>query len=132
MPPEAATLVRPADEDDRVAVLAVLEGALLEVDPDAVAARIGTGDVLVAVDGDRVVGALVAAPADADGSGARVEAMAVRSARRREGVGRALVDAAAARYGRLTADFRAAVRPFYAAVGFEVTERADGRWRGTR
>jgi hypothetical protein len=48
-------------------------------------------------------------------------------------VGTALVDRALADAGRLTADFRPAVAPFYEQLGFDV-ERLDGRerCRGTR
>lgn len=150
MAPEAVR-VREAAPDDLVATMNVLDGAVLAVDADAVRERLAAGDVLVAVAGDRVLGVLVldpagppwepevgtgasragahddATPADA----AHVVAVAVRRRRRDQGIGTALVEAAAARAGRLTAAFDADVRPFYESLGFAVTgETADGRRRG--
>ncbi len=113
-----ATLqVRPADPDEEAAARAVVDRAMLSV----------TGDPtwLVAVDAGTVVGSLAL-------SGQAVAAVAVRRDRRGEGVGRALVAAAADRRGRLTATFRPAVRGFYEATGFAVESAADGRLRGVR
>jgi GNAT superfamily N-acetyltransferase len=78
---------------------------------------------VAAADG-RIVGALVL-------DGEHVAAVAVRPGRRGQGVGTALVEAAAARRDRLTADFDSGVRPFYESLGFDV-ERSDGRCRGVR
>lgn len=124
------TRVRPARADERLAVLRVLEGALLDVDPAAVERRIRAGTVLVAVgDGpgadEAVRGALVAVPRDDPGAtdatrGAHLAAVAVHPRHRRAGLGSALVEAAADRWGRLTADFDADVRGFYEALDFEV------------
>jgi GNAT superfamily N-acetyltransferase len=108
----------------------VLEGALLDVDPRTVRSALGDGEAAgaaVAVDGGRVVGAVV-------WEGSRVVAIAVVPARRGAGLGRALVDRAdAATTGTLTATFDGRVRQFYAALGFEV-EATDsgGRYRGVR
>lgn len=122
--------VRRATPDDHVAVLRVIEGALLEVDAGRVRERIDAGEVLVAVAGDgvagdRVVGALVR-------DGAHVVAVAVRRRRRRQGIGRALVERALAATGRLTATFDPRVRGFYEALGFEVSAADGGRLRGVR
>lgn len=130
--------VRTATPDDRLDVVRVVDGALLDVED--VGAAVERGDVLVAtVDGpggdggERVVGAIVLEPrgydSRGDSGGAHVEAVAVNRSRRDRGVGTALVNAAHDRYGRLTADFRADVRPFWEAVGFAVEER-DGRLWG--
>jgi len=133
--------VREATPDDELGVRRVLDAAMLEVRGD-LADRIDAGDVLVAGEpqgapGDRateprdadgpVVGALVAVPVE---SGARVDAVAVRRARRARGIGTALVRAAAERHSRLVAEFDPAVRPFYESLGFEVSPAADGRLRG--
>lgn len=147
--------VRAGERDDLLAVMRVLDGAMLDVDAAAVRRRLsgvdadsgsdpdgeagdvggkegdrsgnrngnGTGTVLVAEADGRVVGALVL-------DGGHVEAVAVRRSRRGQGVGTALVGAAAARAGRLTADFDPRVAPFYESLGFAVTERGDGRLRG--
>lgn len=118
--------VRTGTADDLLAVMRVLDGAMLDVDADDVRERLrersATNAVLVAVD-DAVVGALVLE----DG---HVDAVAVRRSARGDGVGSALVEAAAARVdGALTADFDPRVRSFYEAVGFEIETR-DGRLWG--
>ena len=108
----------------------VLDAAMLEVDARAVRTRIGRGDVLVAVEEARVLGACVL---ESDGDeGAHVEAIAVRPGRRGQGVGSALVEAASDRYGKLSAGFDGGVRPFYASLGFDVEPLGDGRFRGVR
>ncbi|MFB6171977.1 MAG: GNAT family N-acetyltransferase [Haloarculaceae archaeon] len=114
--------VRTATERDVPAVMNVLDGALLAVTPDAV--REGTA--LVAVDEGRVLGALVLA-------GEEIEAVAVRRSRRDQGVGTALVEAAAARRERLVAGFDPDVRAFYESLGFQIRDAAaPDRLRGVR
>jgi GNAT superfamily N-acetyltransferase len=116
--------VRRGREGDLLAVLRVLEGAMLEVGSNQIRERTDAGEVLVAVVDGRVVGALVR-------DGDHVEAVAVHPDRRDAGIGRALVEGALAETGRLTAEFRAEVRPFYEKLGFEIETR-DGRLRGER
>ncbi|SEO54946.1 Acetyltransferase (GNAT) domain-containing protein [Halogranum amylolyticum] len=133
--------VRPATGGDLVAVMRLLDAAVLEADAAVVSDRIDEGAVLVA-DGDgRVVGALVL---DADADTAHVDAVAVQTERRGRGIGSALVEAAAASVdGDLTAEFDERVRPFYESLGFDVSaadensENSDrtrlrGRLRGSR
>ena len=116
----SAVAVREARSDERPAVLGVLDGAMLETD------RLDGSTLLVAVAGDRVLGALVLA-------GDHVDAVAVRRSRRGQGIGTALVEAAAARRERLVAEFREGVRPFYESLGFEVEPTLEeGRFRGVR
>ena len=116
----SAVAVREARSDERPAVLGVLDGAMLETD------RLDGSTLLVAVAGDRVLGALVLA-------GDHVDAVAVRRSRRGQGIGTALVEAAAARRERLVAEFREGVRPFYESLGFEVEPTVEeGRFRGVR
>ena len=126
--------VREARPDDRLAVRRVLDAAMLAV--DAVPARIEAGDVLVAVEDDRVIGACVlVVPDDAGpdwvgriGADAHGEAIAVRRRRRGAGIGRALIETASDR-GRLSAAFEPDVRPFYDDLGFEILDgrTPDGR-----
>ncbi|WP_267641548.1 GNAT family N-acetyltransferase [Haloarchaeobius amylolyticus] len=116
--------VREARPEEREAVEAVLDAAMLRT--DAVPAAIDRGDALVAVADDRVLGAAVLDPKP---GGPHLDAIAVRRRRRGQGIGSALVAAANARKGRLTAAFDPDVRPFYEDLGFEIRER-DGRLWG--
>ena len=119
--------VREASADERPVVRNIIDGAMLEADD--VSERIVAGDVLVAVDGNRVLGALVLDPEIGDAP--QITAIAVRRRRRGQGIGTALVEAALERSGRLTAEFDPGVEPFYDALGFEI-EPIDGeRLRGT-
>jgi GNAT superfamily N-acetyltransferase len=112
--------VREARPDEHPAALGVLDGAMLETD------RTEESTLLVAVEGGRVLGALVL-------DGERVDAVAVRRRRRGQGIGTALVQAAATRRERLVAEFREEVRPFYESLGFEVKRGGEGgRLRGVR
>lgn len=110
--------------------MSVLDAGLLETGIDEVRLALEAGRVLVAVEGERVLGALVldaAVPTD----GARIEAVAVRPARRGQGLGTALVTAASDEYGRLTAEFDGNVRPFWSSLGFEVElSSVPGRYAG--
>jgi len=117
--------VRRADPDDLVPVMSVLDASMLAADAGTIERRIEAGTVLVAVDDDRIVGACVLALRP---DGAHVEAIAVRTRRRDVGIGSALVDAATARWGRLTAAFDPDVRPFYDALGFDVERRGERCW----
>jgi GNAT superfamily N-acetyltransferase len=108
--------VRPGERD---AALNVLDAAILETD------RADEGTLLVAVDEGRVVGALVLV-------GNRIDAVAVRRRRRGQGVGSALVEAAAEHRERLVAAFDDGVRPFYESLGFTISEASPGRLRGVR
>lgn len=111
--------VRRGREGDLLDALRILEGAMLTVGANQVRRRTESGGVLVATVDGRIVGALVR---DAE----HVEAVAVHPDRRGSGIGRRLVEAALAETGRLTAEFRAEVRPFYETLGFSVEEEVDG------
>ena len=113
--------VREAASGEFLAVVRVLEGALLEIDPGTVREAVEAGDVLVCVEDDAVRGALVL-------DGGRIEAVAVRRVHRERGIGSALVRAAADHEGTLTAEFRPEVRGFYESLGFDV--ECEGRCRG--
>jgi GNAT superfamily N-acetyltransferase len=124
--------VREATSADLSAVLGVLDAAALETNVDRVRRGIDRGDVLVAVadadaddpDSDRaVLGTLVL-------DGQEIANVAVRRRRRDQGIGTALVEAAAARRERLVAEFDQSVRPFYESLGFAVEPAGDERYRG--
>lgn len=121
--------VRAATVEDRPDVMNVLDGAVLAADAATVRERIRENEVFVAAsaDGERVLGALVLA-------GTHIDAVAVRRRRRGQGIGTALVEAAADRRERLTAAFDADLRPFYEKLGFDIepTEEAGRLWGDRR
>jgi GNAT superfamily N-acetyltransferase len=118
--------VRPATEEDLPAVRNVLDGAALRVDHGRLPGAVETGEVFVAVAGGRLLGALLLA-------GDEVTAIAVRRRRRDQGIGTALVDAAADRRGELVAECARSVAPFWRSVGFELADLPEaGRLRGRR
>ncbi|PSP98065.1 GNAT family N-acetyltransferase [Halobacteriales archaeon QS_4_70_19] len=118
-PPEVT--VGPAREGERATALSIVDMAGLQVDREATMA--GERDVLVAVADGRVLGALVL-------DGERVEAVAVRPGRQGQGIGSALVAAAAARRERLVAEFDANVVEFYEMVGFDIESPEERRYIG--
>ena len=112
--------LRRAAADETAAVRGILDAAMLEVG----GAALEEETTLVAAVEGRLLGTLVL-------DGEEIVAVAVRPGRRGQGVGTALVEAAAARRERLTAGFDPGVRPFYESLGFEI-ECDDGRCRGVR
>lgn len=118
--------IEPADPDDRLDVLRVLDAAMLETEAETVDAAIDADDALVArfERTGAVVGALVATRPEP--GRLHVDAVAVRRARRGRGVGSALVAAAVRRAERdaeasaVTAAFEAGLRDFYEGLGFAV------------
>lgn len=144
--------IRTATPDDRLDVVRVLDGAMLQTED--IPERLRAADVLVAVaergsggaDDDvaeTVVGAAVLETRDEN---RHLDAVAVRRARRDRGIGSALVVRAVrdarelAGVSRVTAEFDADLRAFYAGLGFDIeaisTENEDEggpeRLRGTR
>lgn len=118
--------IREATVEALPAVMTVFDGAMLATDVPAVRRAIDRGDLLVAATEGRVLGACLL-------DGEVIEAVAVRRARRDQGIGTALVEAAADRRERLVAEFDPRVRPFWASLGFEI-DAADERerYRGVR
>lgn len=122
-----AVRVREATSRDELGVRQVLDGAMLAVDDDLLTRRLDAGSVLVAEQERRILGTLVAVPRE---EGAHVEAVAVRRRRRAQGIGAELVETAAERWRPLSANFDPHVKPFYEALGFDVAETENGRYRG--
>lgn len=127
---QPAPEVRSARSADCDAAVELLDAAMLEVDPEAVRRQIEAGETLVADAGTRLVGVCVLNPG---AEATEITQIAVHRSRRARGLGRELVEAAAARTdGPLTATFRAQVRPFYEAVGFEIEPADEGENQGGR
>lgn len=132
--------IRFADPDDRVDVMRLFDGALLETDGDRITDQLtgSRGCILVAETG-RPVGAVavIPEPAAVDGlpwpDAVYISAIAVQKQRRGQGVGRSLIRAAAewAAPRPLAATFDERVRPFYISCGFAV-EKREGRLWGRR
>jgi GNAT superfamily N-acetyltransferase len=122
--------VREATPEEVAGVLGVLDAAALATDHDRVRESVAAGSTLVAVRDDgrdtdppseTVLGALVLVGIDREDDGAsEIDAVAVRRGRRAQGIGSALVAAAADRRDRLVAEFDAGVRPFYESLEFDV------------
>ena len=112
------TGVRPAVPAEYPTVRSICNAAMLAFE----ARTLETGTPLVASEADRILGALLL-------EGTTVEAVAVRPNRRGQGIGSALVRAAADRRPELDAAFDPDVRPFYESLGFEIACSA-GRCRG--
>jgi GNAT superfamily N-acetyltransferase len=102
------------------AVMTVFDSGGLEVPAERVETALAAGQVLVAVQEDRVLGAVLLDPAGR-AEAVEIEAIAVRPGRRGQGIGRSLVGSAAERHGPLVAAFDEPARPFWAALGFEIT-----------
>lgn len=129
----SAVAIHPAGPDDRAAVANVVDGAALTVADDTFERVLESGTVLVAE--TEAAGADVTPPVlgalvlDGDG----ILAVAVRPRRRGQGIGTALVEAAADRRSRLLARFDPRVRPFWESLDFAIEPAdADGRLRGVR
>ncbi|SDL06522.1 GNAT family N-acetyltransferase [Natronorubrum texcoconense] len=129
--------VRTATADDALDVRRILDAAMLE--PGDVETRIENADVLVAGDhrggleandgSERILGTVVLESND-DVYGAHVSAVGVRRRHRGKGIGRALMERALEREGRLTVRFDDGVRPFYESLGFSIESIDDQRYRG--
>jgi GNAT superfamily N-acetyltransferase len=118
--------IREATPPETKGVEGILDAAMLQT--ERVANSIQQGNALVAVEDDRLLGAVTLLPRD---DSFHIDAIAVRPNRRGQGIGRALVEAADDRTDRLTAAFDADVRPFYESLGFDIRDR-DGRLWGVR
>lgn len=117
-------------DHDPAAILNVLDGAALSISLQTLRDASARGDLVVATSSPAgtVIGAAVL-------DGAEILAIAVRPGRRGQGIGTALVQAAAADRDGLVARFHPSVADFYRSLGFdceplEATERWRGVWVG--
>ncbi|MFB6359886.1 MAG: GNAT family N-acetyltransferase [Halobacteriales archaeon] len=120
--------VRAGGPDDITAVMTVFDSGGLEVPADRVETALEADHVHVAVQEDRVLGAVLVDP-ECRADAIEIEAIAVRPGRRGQGIGRLLVRSVAQRHGPLLAAFEEPARPFWAALGFEITPQpGDSRY----
>ncbi|MEF8855210.1 MAG: GNAT family N-acetyltransferase [Haloarculaceae archaeon] len=138
--------VRRAGPPDRAPLGNVLDGAALAVNHEDLVDRLLAEDVYLFEADGSVLGALVVQPptegvtgtsgttgTDGNSGGGepvRIAAIAVRRRRRGQGIGTALIEAAAAEIGTLVAEFDADLVPFYEHLGFELEPLPGGRCRG--
>jgi sulfur carrier protein ThiS/predicted N-acetyltransferase YhbS len=129
--------IEPATPADRLDIVRVLDAAMLQTDVSALAERIAV-DAVICARFERtgaVVGAVVVTRPATDT--AHIDALAVRRARRGNGIGSALVDCAVAAasadpaVGRVTVGFDDALTSLYTDCGFDIAEDgAADRWVG--
>lgn len=112
--------VRAGGPEDITAVMTVFDSGGLEVPVGRVETALEAEHVLVAVQEDPVLGAVLVDP-ECRPDAIEIEAISVRPGRRGQGIGRSLVRSVAERHGPLVAAFEAPARPFWAALGFEIT-----------
>ncbi|MFB6185480.1 MAG: GNAT family N-acetyltransferase [Halobacteriaceae archaeon] len=120
------TTIRTAVKSELPRVLFLLESGLLSVSMGEIAHQIHSEQVLVALSDDNIIGVIVVSP---DGEIAEIDHIIVQKDHRNEGIGRNLVSRACNRWGPLTAEFRAAVKPFYQSLGFDI-KKINNRYRG--
>ncbi len=114
--------IRPATTEEAEDAIAILDGAILSFDRDAIRDPSPETTVLLAIT-DRPVGAALVVETE-------LVAVAVRPRHRRRGIGTALVRGCQDRRHALELSADAALAPFYVECGFELVDRADGRITG--
>jgi len=131
------TDVRPAESADFVDVMRLFDGALLATDSDTIRMQLtGSRGCILVAEENRPVGAVALQSADESIDGlpwpeaVYLSAIVVHKQRRRAGLGRSLITAAAewAAPRPLAATFDERVRGFYLACGFEITEHNGRLW----
>lgn len=121
--------VHPAIPEQHAELLSILDAAALQTDSEQTREAIEQGEVFVAVPERQsdsltrsgsppVLGTLVL-------DESKITAIAVRPGRRGQGIGRALVAHAQQSRTQIVAEFDPSVRPFWSAVGFELSEQSE-------
>lgn len=127
--PDDGVVVHEAGRADLAEVTAILDAAMLQIDREHLENALTEGAVLVATGPgaheNTVLGTLVLEETE-------ITSIAVRPNRRGQGIGRALVDAAAQRRVSLVALFDPRVEAFWSSLGFEIESVPDSeRLRGS-
>ena len=133
----AGVSTEPATPADRLDIVRVLDAAMLQTDVSALTERIAA-DAVICARFERtgaVVGAVIMTRPATDT--AHIDALAVRRARRGNGIGSALVARAVAAasadpaVGRVTVGFDDALTPLYTDCGFDIAQDdGENRWVG--
>ena len=98
---------------------------MLQLDLEIVQSRISSEEVIVAESPETILGTLVS-------TGYTIEVIAVRSKRRDQGIGSALVKTAANKSNKpLIAEFDKGSLQFYQKLGFSISSKTDGRYMGS-
>ncbi|ERG88266.1 MAG: putative P-loop ATPase fused to an acetyltransferase [halophilic archaeon J07HX5] len=117
-------LIRETTDDELLGVRRVLNAGALRVPAGLTEAT----TIIALANSPPILGALVL-------EGPTITAIAVRPRRRGQGIGTALVEAAAERRVRLVVQFDPSVRPFWAGLGFTIQPAVGDtrqRLRGVR
>ncbi|HIJ12550.1 MAG TPA: GNAT family N-acetyltransferase [Halobacteriales archaeon] len=117
--------IRSATIPDLPSVMNIIDGSMLQLDLKIVQSRISSKEVLVAESSETILGILVS-------TGNTIEVIAVRSKRRDQGIGSALVKTAAKNSNKpLIAEFDKESLQFYQKLGFSISSKTDGRYLGS-
>ena len=117
--------IRSATIPDLPSIMNIIDGSMLQLDLNIVQSRISSKEVLVADSSETILGILVS-------TGNTIEVIAVRSKRRDQGIGSALVKTAAKNSNKpLIAEFDKESLQFYQKLGFSISPKTDGRYLGS-
>lgn len=117
--------IRSATTSDLPSIMNIIDGSMLQLDLEIVQSRISSEEVLVAESPETILGTLVS-------TGHTIEVIAVRSKRRDQGIGSALVKTAANKSNKpLIAEFDKESLQFYQKLGFSISSKTDGRYMGS-
>ena len=115
---------RSAIPSDIPYIMNIIDGALLQTDLKMLKTRISRRDVIVAESHTAIIGVIILAENV-------IDAIAVRSKRRNQGIGSALVFAAAEQIGSpLTAEFDLTSLSFYQHLGFLISPLGENKYIG--
>ncbi len=115
---------RPAIPSDIPSIMNIIDGALLQIDLKILNKRISHRDVIVAESHTTIIGVVILTENV-------IDTIAVRSKRRNQGIGSALVFAAAEQVeSPLTAEFDSTSLSFYQHLGFLISPLGENKYIG--